>query len=157
MFRHEADILRNIFGRQLEAVYHIGSTAVPGLKAKPIIDIMLVVKDIGFIDRLNHSMTKIGYQPKGENGIPGRRYFEKGGDGRTHHVHVFQGGDFHVERHLAVRDYLRTHPDAAREYGELKERLAQQFPWDIEQYILGKEPFVEQLEKCALWWYRQRY
>lgn len=93
MFRDEAKKLRSIFGNEIIDIHHIGSTSVPELKAKPIIDILSVVRDIHIIDNNNDEMKKVGYEPKGENGIPGRRYFQKGGDNRTHHVHIYQLGN----------------------------------------------------------------
>jgi len=157
MFEEEANHLCHIFGEQLVAIHHIGSTSVPGLEAKPIIDIMPVVKDIKLVDEHNQSMQKIGYEPMGENGIPERRFFQKGGDNRTHHVHVYQVGSPHVERHLAFRDYLKTHPSVIKEYGDLKRKLAQEFPYDIESYIQGKERLVVKIEQQALEWYRKHY
>ncbi|ASN05408.1 GrpB family protein [Virgibacillus necropolis] len=135
MFEKEADKLRTIFGEQVVVIHHIGSTSVPGLKAKPVIDIMPVVKEINVVDKYINSMENIGYEPKGENGIPERRYFQKGGDNRTHHVHIYQLGNYEIKRHLAFRDYLRTHPESKKRHGELKQKLAQQFPHDIESYI----------------------
>lgn len=80
MFEEEANRLKEIFGKELAAVYHIGSTAVPGLKAKPVIDILCVARDISQVDKYNIQMQKIGYEAKGENGIAGRRFFGKGGN-----------------------------------------------------------------------------
>jgi len=157
MYQEEAEKLCRIFGRQLVAIHHIGSTSVPGLDAKPIIDIMPVVHDISLVHEYNQLMRDIGYEPKGENGIPGRRYFQKGGDNRTHHVHVFQVGSPHIERHLAFRDYLRTHPNVAREYGDLKRKLAQEFLNHIESYIQGKESLVKAIEQRALEWHWENH
>ena len=156
MFEDEAAQLREVFGEELSAVHHIGSTSVPGLKAKPIIDIMPVVRNIAAVDKFNDKMIALGYEPMGEFGIAGRRYFRKGGDNRTHHVHVFQLGSLDAERHLALRDFLRQHPETARRYGELKQALAQKFPNDIEAYMDGKDAFVKDLEQKALDWYRER-
>ncbi len=153
MFEKEATKLREIFSLQIVAIHHIGSTSVRGLVAKPIIDIMPVVKDITLIDEYNGAMEDVGYEPKGENEISGRRYFEKGGNNRTHHVHIYQYGSLEIERHLAFRDYLLTHPDSIKAYGELKEQLARQFPYDIESYIAGKERFVSDIERQAVEWY----
>jgi GrpB-like predicted nucleotidyltransferase (UPF0157 family) len=111
-----------------------------------------VVNDIKLVDEHNHFMQEIGYEPKGENGITGRRFFLKGGDNRTHHVHIFQAGSSEIERHLAFRDYLREHPKAVQEYGQLKQQLAQQFPYDIESYINGKNHLVLEIERKALEW-----
>lgn len=153
LFEEEADHLRHIFDEQMVAIYHIGSTSVPGLKAKPIIDIMPVVKNIHRVDPYNSRMKELGYEPKGENGIGGRRYFQKGGDHRSHHIHIYEQGNSNIDRHLAFRDFLRTHPDVNKQYGELKEKLAQQFPYDIGAYIAGKEKLVLEIERQALEWY----
>ncbi len=153
MYEEEASKLRRIFGSSLIEIHHIGSTSVVGLAAKPVIDIMPVVKDIDQVDRLNTAMITIGYEPKGENGLPGRRYFQKGGDQRTHHVHFFDIGNTEVDRHLVFRNYLRSHPDAVKEYGDLKKELSQRFPSNMEAYIRGKEQLVAAIEKRAIAWY----
>lgn len=154
MFREEAQKIREILADELLDIHHIGSTSVPGLQAKPIIDMMPVVKDIEKIDSYNEKMEGLGYECMGEFGMTGRRYFRKGGDNRTHQVHVFQADNKEdIQRHLAVRDYLRTHPEAVKQYGDLKEKLANQFPKDIEAYMDGKDAFVKELEKRALHWY----
>lgn len=154
LYEVETGKLREVFGPQLIDIHHIGSTSVPDLAAKPIIDIMPVVRDIGSIDAFNQNLQALGYTPKGENGISGRRYFERGGDQRTHHVHAYQIGSPHVERHLAFRDYLRTHPQRARTYGDLKLELASTFPWDIDAYIEGKSGLVAALEREAMAWHQ---
>ena len=128
-FEREAARIAEVLGENMVAIHHIGSTSVPGLCAKPIIDIMPVVRDIGAVDECNEGFIALGYTPMGEFGIPGRRYFHKGGDERTHHVHVFAEENAEaIERHLAVSAYLRAHADEARAYGELKRALAARFP-----------------------------
>jgi GrpB-like predicted nucleotidyltransferase (UPF0157 family) len=157
MYDIEASVIKQILGTELVEIYHIGSTSVTGLKAKPIIDIMAVVKDIARVDLLNGEFEKIGYECMGEFGILGRRYLRKGGDERTHQVHIFgESNKKDIERHLAVRDYLRTHDEAAKKYGELKSRLALLFPDDSDGYSDGKEDFVKQMEREALFWHRQK-
>lgn len=156
MFAEEVEKLKLIFGNEIIDIHHIGSTSVPELKAKPIVDIMPVVRDIDHVDKYNQEMQVIGYEPKGENGIPGRRYFQKGGDNRSHHVHIYQVGSYEIKRHLAFRDYLQRHPDVKKSYGELKGRLAKQFPYDIESYINGKEHLVREIEVKALNWYKNK-
>lgn len=149
-FEQAALEIKNIFGNECTEIYHIGSTAVEGLAAKPIIDLLPVVRNIGTVDLFNGQLAELGYIAKGENGLFGRRYFQKGGDGRTHHVHVYQEGNDEIRRHLAFRDYLRNHPMEAEKYGELKEKLANEHPWDIEKYIAGKEELVLWTEKKAM-------
>lgn len=155
MFKEEAAKLQTIFGNELVDIHHIGSTSVPCLKAKPIIDIMPVVRDINKVDKYNIFMQEIGYEPKGENGIPKRRYFQKGGENRTHHVHIYQTGSYEIKRHLAFRDYLVLHTDEMKKYADLKEELAKQFPYDIESYIDGKNYFVKDIERKSLNWYEE--
>lgn len=155
LFCEEAEKVKNILGNELICIYHIGSTSVENLKAKPIIDIMPVVKDITRIDNYNKKFEALGYEPKGEFGIVGRRYFRKGLEIRTHQIHIFEESNSRdIERHLAVRDYLRAHPQIAFEYGELKGRIAAMFPLDIEAYCNGKDAFVKELERKALEWYQ---
>jgi len=152
-FDEESHKLHEIFGSEIIEMHHIGSTSVIGLLAKPIIDIMPVVRDINRIDEFYKAMVAIGYDPKGENGIPERRYFQKGGDNRTHHVHIYEWGNSEIERHLAFRDYLRAHPDVAQNYGDLKGKLSQRFPYDIESYIKGKEQLALEIDRKAIAWY----
>ncbi len=92
------------------SIYHIGSTSVPGLAAKPIIDIMVAVRSLKKVDAVAEKFSEIGYEYLGEFGITGRRYLRKGGDERTHQIHIFQADDWdNIVRHLAFRDYMRTH------------------------------------------------
>ena len=116
-YENESQKIKNILKDILVEVYHIGSTAVKGLAAKSIIDIMPVVTNISLVDKHNKEFVAIGYECMGEFGIEGRRYFRKGGDNRTHQIHIFeQSNHKDINRHIAVRDFLRTHPDIALEY-----------------------------------------
>ncbi len=153
LFEEEAAQIRKILGDNCIAVHHIGSTSVPGLAAKPIIDILPVVKEVGKVDACNPEFEKIGYQCMGEYGIPGRRFFMKGGDDRTHHIHIFEVSNvYDVGRHLSVRDFLRTHPTAAEEYAKLKMTLAEKYTYDNDGYCDGKDSFVKELEQKAILW-----
>ena len=152
-FEREAVQIAAILGEELLAIHHIGSTSVPGLQAKPIIDIMPVVSDIEKVDAYNPAFLELGYEAKGENGIPGRRHFVKGGDlHRTHHIHMYEPDNPEVARHLDFRDYLRAHPDEAERYGRLKAELAVQFPYDIFSYMMGKNDFIRAtIQKAQEW------
>lgn len=155
-FQLEAKKLKDIFGEELIEIHHIGSTSVPGLRAKPIVDIMPVVQRIDRVDDYNSQMEMIGYECMGEFGITGRRYFRKGGDNRTHQMHIFEVGDANVRRHLAFRDYLRMHQEDASRYASLKTDLAYKFPNDIQSNIDGKDALIKEIEKKALDWYGKR-
>lgn len=156
LFAEESGQIKRILGEELVEIHHFGSTSVPGLAAKSIIDMLGVVKNIEVVDRFNDELQNFGYEGKGGNGIAGRRYFQKGGDERTHHLHIYQIGSPEIERHLVFKDFLRAHPDAAEEYGGLKLRLAKQFPYDIDSYINGKEGLASAIQAQALTWQRSQ-
>ena len=154
-YLEEAARLREVFGSLLQRVHHIGSTAIPDMPAKPTIDIIAEVTRIRSVDGLNRALAGIGYEARGESGIPGRRYFRKGTTlCHTHHLHAFAEGDPHVLRHLVFRDYLRAHPEAATRYATLKRRLAGRFRTDPAAYTDTKGPLVRELEAKAMAWYR---
>ena len=157
MFQEEEKKIRKILGKNCIAVYHIGSTSVKGLPAKPIIDIMPVVKDISLVYAHDPEFRALGCDCRGEFGIPGRRFYAKGGDHRTHHIHIFEkSSEADIKRHLAVRDYLRSHPDTAREYAELKKNLAARYPHDNDGYCDGKDAYIKELEQKALKWQEEQ-
>ncbi len=153
-FRQEANSLRDLLGDTVTHIHHIGSTSVPNLAAKPIIDILLEVSDLQALDDQSEKLTNIGYVAKGEYGIEGRRYFEKGGDDRTHHLHAFKTDDPHAYRHLAFRDYLKAHPEVRESYAHLKAKTAQDVNGDVVGYRNGKNDFVEQHVARAVDWAR---
>lgn len=146
MFETEAKLIKNALGDNCIAVYHIGSTAVPGLSAKPIIDIVPVVINILHVSQVVSAMEQLGYEAKGEYGIPFRRYFQKGGDRRTYNVHVFEEGNPDIDRHLKFRDWMRTHINDRDAYGVLKTELALKYPNDIMSYCLGKDSFIADID-----------
>ncbi|MDO3411287.1 GrpB family protein [Saccharibacillus sp. CPCC 101409] len=150
-FEREAAFLRGVFGGEILRFEHFGSTSVPGMKAKPVIDMMAIVRDISAIDGYNDEMIALGYDAAGDWGIPGRRLFRKGGEERTHHIHFYEAGSPQIARHLALRDYLRARPDEAAAYSSFKEELAARFE-ETSGYSPAKKAFVSELEKRALAW-----
>lgn len=156
-FTAEAECIRAALGGVAVAVHHIGSTAIPGILAKPIIDILLEVDDIPTLDAYSSALAGLGYEAKGEFGIPGRRYFRKQSTAgvRTHQIHAFERGSPASERHLAFRDYLIGQPTIAQAYSLLKQRLAASHPDDIEAYMDGKDSFIKEHEAKAITWKSQ--
>ncbi len=153
MYRAEAHAIASLLGQELMAIHHIGSTAIPGIKAKPAIDIMVEVRVIKKMDDYDDAMIELGYQPMGEYGIPGRRFFRKPDEfTRTHHVHTYGVGHPEIPRHLNFRDYLTAHPGEARAYSRLKEDLARGFPEDTESYTEGKSEFIREVDAKARAW-----
>ncbi|WP_085520609.1 GrpB family protein [Tuberibacillus sp. Marseille-P3662] len=155
MFDDETQFLKGIFGDEIIKFEHFGSTSVPGMKAKPVIDMMCLVKDIKKIDTFNEQMHLFGYDVAGEWGIQGRRLFRKGGENRTHHIHVYQYDNPQIKRHLVLRDYLRSHPEEVEQYRCFKEELAQRYD-DTAFYSKAKKPFVKELEQRALNWFENQ-
>jgi GrpB-like predicted nucleotidyltransferase (UPF0157 family) len=153
-FGQIASGVRRVLACPVIALHHIGSTSVPGLSAKPIIDMLLEVERVASLDDEHERLAAIGFAAWGENGIPGRRYFtaEHAGE-RIAHLHAFATGDPGLARHLAFRDYLRAHPAFAAEYGGLKQRVAASCNHDIDAYIDGKDAFIQHHEAEALGWW----
>ena len=141
-------------GENLLEIHHIGSTTIAGIYAKPVIDMLAVVSDIAAVDRCSGAMESLGYVGMGEFGIAGRRFFRRdnsAGD-RTDQVHTFQAGSPHIRRHLAFRDFMRAHAELAMQYSDLKRRLAEMHPHDIEAYMDGKDRFIKEMEAKAMVW-----
>ena len=154
-FELEKKLITDAIPEEILFIHHIGSTSVAGLAAKPIIDILIEIKNVVDIDKYNSQFEKIGYECKGEFGIPGRRYFQKGGDNRTHHIHAFNSGSQGAKRHLAFRDYLIAHKQVAKEYEALKFQALKECNNDSSIYCNIKNNFIVYHEKQALkWWNR---
>jgi GrpB-like predicted nucleotidyltransferase (UPF0157 family) len=142
-----------MLGGAASAIHHIGSTSVPGLAAKPVIDLLAEAPDLGQIDARTASLEADGYEAKGEHGIEHRRYFSRPEAARPKvHVHVFPVGHPGIARHLLFRDYLRAHHASAREYGRLKQGLARRFSRDRDAYQEAKAAFIEELHRKAGAW-----
>ena len=151
-FTVEANRIRSAVASVIVAVHHIGSTAIPGIFAKPVIDVLMEVNDVMALDRHTSALTDLGYEAMGEFGITGRRYFRKDSAGgvRTHQIHAFEAGSPAIERHLAFRNYMIAHPAIARSYSLLKRQLAASHPNDIEAYMDGKDSFIKEHETKAI-------
>lgn len=136
-------------------IQHVGSTAIPGTLAKPIIDIQIAVESLPAIKQIAiETLKALGYQYWAENPDPERMFFVKGmppfGERRTHHVHIVEPTSKHWQGKIRFRDYLIAHPEVTREYEELKKKLAAQYTQDREKYTEAKSDFVNRvLALCA--------
>jgi len=153
LFEREKALLFDAIGSNALSIEHIGSTSVEGLVAKPIIDILIEVISLTELDASNKQIMKLAYIAKGENGIPARRYFQKGGNERTHHVHAFQTGDMHLMRHRAFKAYLIAHPEVSFEYGQIKKQAIKNCDNNINRYMALKNQFIQKHEKIAIDWF----
>jgi GrpB-like predicted nucleotidyltransferase (UPF0157 family) len=156
-FEAEASKLARVFKPHLIGIHHIGSTAVPGLAAKPTIDILIEVKFGTSVSEYDEAMRRLGYECRGEcldaviPGTPGRYYFPKIVDSQhVTHVHVCHEGHFQIAELLDLRDYLRTHSSESAEYGAHKARLAAKFTHNNIAYMKGKDELVKGLIEKAL-------
>ena len=155
--RREMEALVEAVGAGVCEVHHIGSTAVPGLVAKPILDLMVVVAELSVIDGAAACFGRLGYCGWGELGIEGRRYFTKDDESglRVAQLHCFREGSPDVERHVAFRDYLRAHEAVAAEYQGEKLRCAGLHASDSHAYGDCKADWIRRVEVEALLWYRE--
>jgi len=148
LYEEEKDRILAVAGDFIVAIEHIGSTAVPGLGGKPIIDILPAVRSLADAEQCIGPLEGIGYEYVQEYNdlIPERRYFHKGPeDARTVHLHMVEQTSEFWERHLSFRDWLRTHPEDAQEYYRLKTELAARFGPDREGFTHAKGPFIESI------------
>ncbi|HET6978329.1 MAG TPA: GrpB family protein [Pyrinomonadaceae bacterium] len=152
LFREERDCLQAQIGQYVLDIQHIGSTSIPGLPAKPILDIGIAVANFEEAVRCVTPLEKLEFMYKGENGIPRRHYFVKGNP-RTHHLHMLEIESGAWRNHLLFRDFLIRNPETASHYAQLKEELVKQFSNDREAYQAGKDSFIKAvLQRAGSTW-----
>ena len=142
IFHYEAAHIRHRIGHWIAELHHTGSTSIPNLKAKPIIDILIAVPDWDALDKIVAAMQSLGYTHKGENGIPGRQYFTKG-DPRSFHVHMCSTDNEQYRRQLIFKQRLCANPSLVKEYEDLKIELSEKYKEDRESYTTGKDSFIQ--------------
>jgi NAD-dependent deacetylase len=156
VYEKERERIRKALSDVVVDIEHMGSTAVPGLAAKPVIDISVGLRTLHLTDEHVTTMKQLDYEYLGEFGLAGRLYFRKGGTASTHHVHAVEWGGEQWSRHLAFRDYLRAHPDEAGRYAEAKRRLTVAVDHDWYEYVEHKNVFADELFARAWDWYMAR-
>ena len=141
--------IQNALGKSALRIEHVGSTSVRGLSAKPVIDIDVVISNYSVFNDVVLKLHEIGYRHVGDLGVTGREAFKYDGKEhlQKHHLYVCTEDSDELKRHIAFRDYLRSHPDAAREYGCIKKEGAKLYPYDIDGYIEYKSSFIERIYK----------
>ena len=145
-FEEERGRIEGVIGCWLAGVEHVGSTAVPGLDAKPVLDVMVGLRSMSAADRCVEPLISLGYSYWVEGVEPHHRLFAKFVDAewtaRTHNLHLVEAGDRYWKEHLLFRDYLRADPVTAREYVKLKYELARRYKDDREAYTAAKSQFI---------------
>lgn len=150
-FLELSEQIKLALGENLVHLHHIGSTAIPGLMAKPIIDMLGEAKNIDQIADAKLAMEALGFEFKGEYGIPERAYFSKKSDIAVH-LHISPRDNYQIEKHLIFRDYLLEHPKAKSEYQNKKEELLATSPQDRQAYQTGKNVLIIEITKAAYQW-----
>lgn len=149
----EMRALSDAIGSTLVAIHHIGSTAIPGIRAKPILDLLPVVKSLAIVDHRKSELAALGYDSWGELGLPGRRYYTKVDPvtgARIVQVHCYEKGSQEISRHIAFRDFLRGRPDVAAEYERVKVACQAAHPDNSHAYGDCKQTWIDAVEKDAM-------
>lgn len=153
LFKKEQIALAEKLGPCVIQIEHIGSTSVKGLNAKPIIDILVEVSNLQSFDAIAGLFEEPEYELKGENGIARRRYIQKGGNERSHHIHIFASGDNNLLRHRAFAQYLQAKSDIAAEYAKVKINAVALSNNDMNTYMTLKNEFIQHHQALAIKWY----
>ena len=150
--------IQQALGDNVLAVHHIGSTSIPSILAKPIIDILVEASQIEDVDQRSGCMSDLGYEVMDEYGIEGRRYFRKSDKkgNRTFHVHAFERASSHIVQHLVFRDFLLAHPQRAKEYSDLKTALSDDGVISKTEYQNAKTSFIRATQEDAIKWYQNQ-
>ena len=150
IFEREKVLLSSALGDLVIDIQHIGSTSIPGMPSKPIIDMMASIPDFRSIDKYIQPLKKLGYEDRGQQGVPDRHIFVKGDEARrTHHLNLTERDSSFWKEHVLFLDYLRTHKEAVDEYAKLKTELAKSFPDDRNSYASAKAEFVKKIVEKA--------
>lgn len=150
-------VLASVFKEKALSIEHVGSTSVPGMKAKPIIDTLITVQRMEIFDTEKRLMEALGYK-WGDNYVaPGTIVFykETPDGGKSENVHVCELDSPMAKQFINMRNYFRAHPEQAMEYSDLKTRLKQQHPHDYPAYRLGKKAFLDEAEQWAHEWHNK--
>jgi GrpB-like predicted nucleotidyltransferase (UPF0157 family) len=149
IFQREADLLGQAMGDDAIEIEHIGSTSVPGLRAKPIIDLLMVMERFAPLHEYKRRLEPLGYHHHSHEDDAERLFFWKGIP-RTFHLHIVEYATWEHQRHILFRDYLRKHPEIARWYEEVKAQLVQEFKSNRVAYTKGKTAFIKSIMARAL-------
>lgn len=148
-FQAESDLLEAALGEQVVEIKHVGSTSIPGLRAKPIIDILVAVEEFAPLDDYTVRLEPLGYQHHAHDAEDERLFFWKGTP-RTHHLHIVEFMTWEHQRHIVFRDYLRAHPEIAEWYEQVKRELSDIFKNNRPAYTKGKTAFIKTIMARAV-------
>lgn len=153
MFKQEAARIQRVLSPHITHIYHIGSTAIPRMAAKPIIDMLLECENLNDIEIIATQLASLGYAPMRRQIIPHKSFFvSRYGEQIKYNLHLHERGSTQIKRHVNFRDYMIQHPEDAHTYATLKKNLAKQFSHDMSAYVSGKDKLVQAIDvKAKLW------
>jgi GrpB-like predicted nucleotidyltransferase (UPF0157 family) len=150
IFEEESKLISSTINEFLIDIQHTGSTAIPGMAAKPIIDIAVAIDSLSNIEKIIQFLQEVGYHYRGEQGISGRHLFAKGDEeNRTHYLHIMEKNHPEWKNHILFRDYLKSNPKVAKEYERIKRELAKKYESDRGKYTEGKSKFIQKIIENA--------
>lgn len=157
IFKQESISLQQVLGHHLREIYHIGSTAIPNMPAKPVIDILLVFENLDDIEDIVKKLNGLNYDNLSPSVIPHCMFFiRKDTKELIYHLHICERGNPQINRHVNFRDYVIQHPNEGDRYAALKIKLAKQFEHDIYSYVLGKNKLVQEIDAKAKHWQERK-
>ncbi|MCX6764168.1 MAG: GrpB family protein [Candidatus Nealsonbacteria bacterium] len=150
LYKKEEKLIRSVIGEYIKDIQHVGSTSIPGAKAKPIIDIAIGVESLKIGKKCIKPLKKLGYQYAYDSKIGGQHFFAKGKEkNRTHYIHMIKLNGRYWKNCILFRDYLRKHKDIIKKYNNLKEKLAKIYKDDRDTYTIKKSSFIRIIIKKA--------
>ncbi|EKD72122.1 MAG: acetyltransferase [uncultured bacterium] len=157
LYQQEAEKIQKEIGQYIGEIHHIGSTAIPNMPAKPVIDIMIELNNIDDIEVIKNKLNLLGYANVHRHIIPHWSFFtNRLTENISFNLHIRERGDPQIKRHVNFRDYLIHHPEDANKYAELKKNLANKYPNDIFNYVCGKDRLIQEIDAKAKHWEGRR-
>lgn len=149
-YEAEAKILKEVLGDKILEIHHVGSTSIKGLKAKPVIDILVAIKSLENITEIEEILKDYDYSNRGQQGVEDRYFFAKGKeDARTHYIHFVEPNNNTYYNLILFKKYLLEHEEYIQKYCELKQELAEKYPDERKKYTAGKSEFISNVIKLA--------
>ena len=149
-YKKEEKLLKKVLGKRIKEIHHIGSTSIPTLKAKPVIDILIVIDSLDEIDEIYELLKDYDYSNRGQQGVPDRYFFAKGPeDARSHYIHFTTPGSDTYYNQVYFKRYLLEHPEYIKKYCKLKKDLAKKYADERPKYTQGKNDFIKEVIKLA--------
>lgn len=149
-YEKERDLLKNVLGDRIIEIEHVGSTSIVGLKAKPVIDILIAINSLEEIEQIEQLLIEYDYSNRGHQGVEDRYFFAKGPeDARSHYIHFVEKDNNTYINLLWFKKYLLKHPEYIEKYCELKQELAEKYSEDRKKYTAGKSNFITEVISLA--------